>query len=250
MALPISDGATTSAPATARDRLIVALDVSSTADARGLVQRIGDAAGLYKVGLQLFTAEGPAFVREMVSSGRKVLLDLKFHDIPNTVGQAVRQAAELGVSMLTLHGSGGAAMLKAATDAAGGRVTLLAVTVLTSMNDDDLQEVGIAGRPLDQVLRIAALAKAAGLAGVVASPQEAAQIRKSLGEGFAIVTPGVRPAGSSLDDQQRVATPAGAIAAGATHLVIGRPISHAANPADAARSILQEIEQAQVAKRT
>ena len=250
MALPISDGAMTPARASARERLIVALDVSSAAEAHDLVQQVGDAADLFKVGLQLFTAEGPAFVRELIRTGHKVFLDLKFHDIPNTVGQAVKQASELGVSMLTLHGSGGAAMLKAATDAAGGRVSLLAVTVLTSMNDDDLQEVGIAGRPLDQVLRIAALAKAAGLAGVVASAQEAAQIRKALGEGFAIVTPGVRPAGSSLDDQQRVATPAGAIAAGATHLVIGRPISHAANPAEAARSILQEIEQAQAARRT
>ncbi|HWG51338.1 MAG TPA: orotidine-5'-phosphate decarboxylase [Candidatus Acidoferrales bacterium] len=250
MALPISDGAMTPARASARERLIVALDVPSAAEAHDLVQQVGDAADLFKVGLQLFTAEGPAFVRELIRTGHKVFLDLKFHDIPNTVGQAVKQAAELGVSMLTLHGSGGAAMLKAATDAAGGRVSLLAVTVLTSMNDDDLQEVGIAGRPLDQVLRIAALAKAAGLAGVVASAQEAAQIRKALGEGFAIVTPGVRPAGSSLDDQQRVATPAGAIAAGATHLVIGRPISHAANPAEAARSILQEIEQAQAARRT
>jgi orotidine-5'-phosphate decarboxylase len=244
MASRTSDAAITSA----RERLIVALDVSNAREAHDLVQRIGDAAGVYKVGLQLFTAEGPAFVRELVRSGRKVFLDLKFHDIPNTVGQAVRQAVELGVSMLTVHGSGGSTMLKAATDAANGRITLLAVTVLTSMNDEDLQEVGIAGRPLDQVLRIAALAKAAGIGGVVASPQEAAQIRKALGEGFAIVTPGVRPAGLSLDDQQRVATPAGAIAAGASHLVVGRPITHAPNPADAAQAILHEIEQAQAAK--
>jgi orotidine-5'-phosphate decarboxylase len=248
MASRISDTDITSAPASARDRLIVALDVSTATEARDLVQQIGDAAGLFKVGLQLFTAEGPAFVRELVSSGRKVFLDLKLHDIPNTVGQAVKQAVELGASMLTIHGSGGTAMLKAAADEAAGRVTLLAVTVLTSMNDDDLQEVGVAGRSLDQVLRIAALAKATGLGGVVASPQEAAQIRKSLGEGFSIVTPGVRPAGSNLDDQQRVATPARAIVAGATHLVIGRPITHAANPADAAKAILLEIEQAQAAK--
>jgi orotidine-5'-phosphate decarboxylase len=248
MASRISDPTIAPTPVSARERLIVALDVSSTKEARELVQRIGDAAGLYKVGLQLFTAEGPAIVRDLVSSGRRVFLDLKFHDIPNTVGQAVRQALQLGVSMLTIHGSGGSAMLKAASDAAAGRVTLLAVTVLTSMNDEDLQEVGIAGRSVDQVLRIAALAKAAGLGGVVASPQETAQIRKSLGEGFAIVTPGVRPAGSNLDDQQRVATPAGAIAAGASHLVVGRPITHATNPADAARSILVEIEQAQAAK--
>ena len=248
MASQISDVAITPAPASARERLIVALDVSSAAQARDLVQRLGDTAGLFKVGLQLFTAEGPAIVRELVSSGRKVFLDLKFHDIPNTVGQAVRQAVELGVSMLTVHGSGGSAMLRAAMEAAAGRVSLLAVTVLTSMNEENLQEVGVAGRPLDQVLRIAALAKAAGISGVVASPQEAAQIRKSLGEGFAIVTPGIRPAGAAANDQQRVATPAGAIRAGASHLVIGRPITHAASPADAARAIVVEIEQAQAAR--
>jgi orotidine-5'-phosphate decarboxylase len=139
-------------------------------------------------------------------------------------------------------------MLRAAADAAAGRVTLVAVTVLTSMNDEDLQEVGVAGRSLDQALRIASLARAAGFGGVVTSPREAAQIRQALGEGFAIVTPGVRPAGSSQHDQQRVATPAQAIAAGASHLVIGRPITHAPNPADAARAILFEIEQAQAAR--
>ncbi|MGE5322174.1 MAG: orotidine-5'-phosphate decarboxylase [Actinomycetota bacterium] len=232
----------------ARERLIVALDVSSAREARDLVQRIGDEAGLYKVGLQLFTAEGPGFVRELVSSGRKVFLDLKFHDIPNTVGQAVRQAAELGASMLTIHGTGGTAMLKAAAEAAAGRVTLLAVTVLTSMNDEDLQQVGIAGHVLDQAVRIASLAKAAGFGGIVSSPREAAQLRRSLGEGFAIVTPGVRPAGSALNDQQRVATPGEAIASGATHVVVGRPITHAADPAEAARGILEEIQRAQAAR--
>ena len=230
-----------------RERLIVALDVSSAREARDLVHRIGDEAGLYKVGLQLFTAEGPGLVRELVSSGRKVFLDLKFHDIPNTVGQAVRQAAELGASMLTIHGTGGMAMLKAAAEAAAGRVTLLAVTVLTSMNDEDLRQVGVAGRVLDQALRIAALAKAAGFGGVVSSPREATQLRRSLGEGFAIVTPGVRPAGSALNDQQRVATPGEAIAAGATHVVVGRPITHAADPAEAARAITSEIQRAQAA---
>lgn len=235
------------APTSARDRLIVALDVSSATEARDLVHRIGDEAGLYKVGLQLFTAEGPAFVRELVSSGRKVFLDLKFHDIPNTVGQAVRQAADLGASMLTIHGTGGTAMLKAAAEAAAGRVTLLAVTVLTSMNDEDLQQVGVAGRVLDQALRIASLARSAGFGGVVASPREAAQLRRSLGEGFAIVTPGVRPAGAALNDQQRVATPGEAIASGATHVVVGRPITHAADPAEAARAITGEIQRAQAA---
>ena len=235
------------APVSARERLIVALDVSSAREARDLVHRIGDEAGLYKVGLQLFTAEGPDFVRELVSSGRKVFLDLKFHDIPNTVGQAVRQAADLGVSMLTIHGTGGAAMLKASSDAAAGRVTLLAVTVLTSMNDEDLQQVGVAGRVIDQALRIASLARSAGFGGVVSSPREAAQLRRSLGEGFAIVTPGVRPAGAALNDQQRVATPGEAISSGATHVVVGRPITHAADPAEAARAITGEIQRAQAA---
>lgn len=225
-----------------RDRLIVALDVPTAREARDLVLRIGPAAGIYKVGLQLFTAEGPEFVRELVRSGRKVFLDLKFHDIPNTVGLAVRQAAELGVYMLTIHGSGGSGMLKAAVEAASGRVKLLAVTVLTSIGDQDLQEIGVAGRVVDQVLRVAALAKTAGLSGVVASPQEAAQIRQSLGEGFAIVTPGVRPRGAALNDQQRVATPGEAIASGATHVVVGLPITHAGDPAKAACEIIREME--------
>ena len=247
MAPQIHDTMISPARISARDRLIIALDVSSAREARVLVDRIGDEAGLYKVGLQLFTAEGPSFVRELVSSGRKVFLDLKFHDIPNTVGQAVRQAADLGVSMLTVHGTGGTAMLKAAADAAAGRVTLLAVTVLTSMNAEDLQQTGVAGRVLDQALRIASLARSAGFGGVVSSPREAAQLRRSLGEGFAIVTPGVRPAGSALNDQQRVATPGEAVASGATHVVVGRPITHAADPAEAARAITDEMQRAQAA---
>lgn len=239
---------TIAAPSSARERLIVALDVATAREARELVYRIGDSAGLYKVGLQLFTAEGPALVRELVSSGRKVFLDLKLHDIPNTVGRAAKQAAELGVSMLTVHGSGGAAMLSAAADAVDGRLTLLAVTVLTSMNDDDLQQVGVAGGVLDQALRLAALARAAGFGGVISSPREASQLRKSFGEGFTIVTPGVRPAGADLNDQQRVATPAEAITAGASHVVVGRPITHAADPAKAAKAIIAEMERAQAAK--
>ncbi len=234
----------TAAPTTMRDRLIVALDVPSAREARDLVLRIGAAAGIYKVGLQLFTAEGAGFVRELVASGRKVFLDLKFHDIPNTVGLAVSQAAELGVYMLTIHGSGGSAMLKAAAEAASGRLQLLAVTVLTSMSDEGLQEVGVAGRVVDQVLRVAAMAKSAGFCGVVTSPREAAQIRQSLGEGFAIVTPGVRPRGAALNDQQRVATPGEAIASGATHVVVGRPITHATDPAKAAGDIIHEMEAA------
>jgi orotidine-5'-phosphate decarboxylase len=227
-----------------RERLIVALDVSSAAEAQKLVSRIGDAAGIYKVGLQLFTAEGPGIVRDLVSSGRRVFLDLKLHDIPTTVALAVKSAAELGAYMLTIHASGGSAMLRAATEAAVGRMNLLAVTVLTSLSDEDMQEIGVAGRVSDQVLRMAALAQSAGCQGIVTSPREALMVRKALGEGFAIVTPGIRPAGAEINDQQRIATPAQAIVNGASHIVVGRPITHAPDPAKAAQSIISEMEQA------
>jgi orotidine-5'-phosphate decarboxylase len=247
MASHPTDMVITPAGESVRERLIVALDVSTAREARELVQRIGDAAGYYKVGLQLFTAEGPDFVRDLVSSGRKVFLDLKLHDIPNTVAHATTHARELGASLLTVHTSGGTAMLRAAVESAGDQMRLLAVTILTSMNDEDVQEIGMAGRVLDQALRLASLARAAGIRGVVSSPREAAQLRKSLGEGFAIVTPGVRPRGADTNDQQRVATPGEAVAAGASHVVVGRPITHAADPVRAAAAILSEIEQAQAA---
>jgi orotidine-5'-phosphate decarboxylase len=247
MASHSTDMVITPAGESVRERLIVALDVSTAREARELVQRIGDAAGYYKVGLQLFTAEGPDFVRDLVSSGRKVFLDLKLHDIPNTVAHATTHARELGASLLTVHTSGGTAMLRAAVESAGDQMRLLAVTILTSMNDEDVQEIGMAGRVLDQALRLASLARAAGIRGVVSSPREAAQLRKSLGEGFAIVTPGVRPRGADTNDQQRVATPGEAVAAGASHVVVGRPITHAADPVRAAAAILSEIEQAQAA---
>ncbi|MGH9565284.1 MAG: orotidine-5'-phosphate decarboxylase [Candidatus Angelobacter sp.] len=229
----------------ARDRLIVALDVPTAREARELVSRIGEAAGFYKVGLQLFTAEGPEFVRELAGSGRRVFLDLKLHDIPNTVSQAVKSATELGASMLTVHASGGVAMLQAAAEAAGNRLSLLAVTVLTSMSDEELSQVGVAGPVQDQVLRLAELARTAGCDGIVASARESEPLRRALGEGFAIVNPGVRPAGSQRNDQHRVATPGNAIRAGASHLVVGRPITQAADPAQAAQAIVNEIEQAQ-----
>lgn len=232
------------APTSARERLIVALDVSSARQARELVTSLGDIPGYYKVGLQLFTAEGPDFVRELRGAGHQVFLDLKLHDIPNTVAHAVKSACGLGASMLTVHAGGGPAMLKAAVEAAGNRLTVLAVTVLTSMNDDELTQVGVAGRVLDQVLRLAELAQSAGCRGVVASARESAQLRQMLGEGFAIVNPGVRPAGAELNDQRRVSTPAEAIRAGASHLVVGRPITQAADPAKAAREIVAEIAQA------
>lgn len=248
MALKFPETMAAPAPINARERLIVALDVSSAREARELVTTIGDAAGLYKVGLQLFTAEGPGLVRELVGAGHRIFLDLKLHDIPNTVGHAVKSAAELGVSMLTVHAAGGPAMLKAAVDAAGDRLTLLAVTVLTSMNDEELPQIGVEGRVLDQVLRLGELARTAGCGGVVASARESAQVRKALGEGFAIVNPGVRPAGAELNDQRRVATPAEAIRAGATYLVVGRPITQAADPNRAAREIIEEIARAQLGK--
>lgn len=226
----------------------MALDVSTAAEAQKLVQRVGDAAGIYKVGLQLFTAEGPSLVRELVRSGKRIFLDLKLHDIPNTVAHAVKSAAELGVYMLTVHASGGAAMLRAATEAAAGRINILGVTVLTSLNDEDMQEIGVSGRVSDQVLRMASLAQSAGCQGVVTSPREALMVRKSMGEGFAIVTPGVRPAGAETHDQQRTATPAQAIGNGASHIVVGRPITHAADPAQVAEAIISEMEQARISR--
>ena len=227
-----------------RDRLIVALDVSSATQARQIVQSIGESASTYKVGKQLFTAEGPQIVRDLVSSGRKVFLDLKFHDIPSTVAAAVKQAAELRVNMLTVHASGGSRMLKAATEAArqsSAHPMVLGVTVLTSLSDADLAELGVSSHVLTQVLRLGSLARAAGCGGLVASGQEARELRRELGNDFAIVTPGVRPAGSAMGDQARVLTPKDAIAAGATYLVVGRPILEATDPAQAVGAIVKEI---------
>lgn len=227
-----------------RQRLIVALDVSSAAAAQHIVTAVGDSVLTYKVGMQLYTAEGPPAVRQVLDSGRRVFLDLKYHDIPNTVASAVQQAAALGVSMLTVHALGGGPMLRAAVEAAeksNPAMMVLAVTVLTSLDDRDLDKLGVRGRVVDEVLRLAALALANGCHGVVASAREAAALRSELGSDFAIVTPGVRPAGSLLGDQVRVITPAEAIAAGASHIVVGRPITAAADPAAEARTILGQI---------
>jgi len=229
----------------AREKLIVALDVDTAPQARQIVATVGDSVTTFKVGKQLFTAEGPQVVRDLVASGRKIFLDLKFHDIPNTVGKAVAEACKLGVSMLTVHAAGGSRMLKAAVDAAAAspsKPIILAVTVLTSLRDDDMSEIGVSGRVLDQALRMAALARAQGCGGVVSSAHEVRELRRELGEGFAIVVPGVRPAGSAVGDQERVATPAEAFAAGASHIVVGRPITAAADPAKAAREILGELQ--------
>jgi orotidine-5'-phosphate decarboxylase len=227
-----------------QERLIVALDVSTARQAQAIVNAVGMPAPMFKVGKQLFTAEGPAVVRELVASGRKVFLDLKFHDIPNTVAAAVREAAKLNVSMLTVHAAGGRQMLKAAAEAAAqspARPLVLGVTVLTSMSEQDLAETGVSGTIETQVLRLASLALGAGCGGIVASPLEASLLRRELGSDFAIVTPGVRPAGEDKADQARVMTPRQAIEAGATHIVVGRPITAAADPAAAARKIYEEL---------
>ncbi len=225
-----------------RDRLIIALDVNTSLQAQQIVQSVGESASTFKVGKQLFTAAGPQIVRDLISSGKKVFLDLKFHDIPNTVASAVRQASELRVSMLTVHASGGSKMLRAAADAASPSTLVLAVTVLTSLSDEDLSEIGIAGNVKAQVLRLAGLARANRIRGVVASAHEARELRRELGDDFAIVTPGVRPAGTAKGDQARVVTPSEALRSGASHIVVGRPITEAADPAMAAREVLAELE--------
>jgi orotidine-5'-phosphate decarboxylase len=226
-------------------QLIVALDVSSSAEAKRIVASLGDAVQFYKVGMQLYTAEGPPIVRDLVASGKDVFLDLKYHDIPNTVAAAVREAGRLGVSMLTVHAGGGTKMLKAAMEAAkespSKNLAVLAVTVLTSMDAEQLKETGVSGQLLDQVVRLGSLAIRAGCAGVVSSAHEVKALRAKLGNAFLAVTPGVRPAGTAHGDQARVVTPAEAIAAGATHIVVGRPITAAANPVIEAEKILKEI---------
>ncbi len=227
-----------------RQRLIVALDVSSAAAARQIVATLGESVLIYKVGMQLYTAEGPAAVRDLVAAGRQVFLDLKYHDIPNTVACAVHEAAQLGVSMVTVHTAGGGKMLQAACDAARNHSRsplVLGVTVLTSLDDGDLSKMGIRGSVVDQVLRLGALALSNGCKGVVTSAREASALREELGYDFAIVTPGVRPAGTGKGDQVRVVTPAEAIASGASHIVVGRPITDAPDPAAEARAILGQI---------
>jgi orotidine-5'-phosphate decarboxylase len=227
-----------------REKLIVALDVSSAAAAQKIVAAVGDSALTYKVGMQLYTAEGPQLVRDLVASGRLVFLDLKYHDIPNTVAAAVEEAAQLGVSMLTVHAAGGSRMLRAAVDAARATnpaLLVLGVTVLTSLDENDVEQIGFRGTVRDEVLRLSALALANGCQGIVTSAREASAVRAELGDDFAIVTPGVRPTGTGHGDQMRVVTPAEAIAAGASYIVVGRPITQAADPAAEARAILGQI---------
>ncbi len=228
-----------------RSRLIVALDVSTAAVAQKIVAAVGDSALTFKVGMQLYTAEGPQVVRDLVASGRHVFLDLKYHDIPNTVAAAVREAAQLGVSMLTVHAAGGGKMLHAAVHSAHNSnpaLRILAVTVLTSMDESDLDMIGIHGSVVEEVIRLGAVALSNGCHGLVASAREAPALRAKFGHAFDLVTPGVRPAGSGHADQVRVVTPAEAIAAGASHIVVGRPITEAADPAAETRAILEQID--------
>jgi orotidine-5'-phosphate decarboxylase len=227
--------------------LIVALDLPTAEDALDLVDALGEPARWFKVGAQLFTREGPGLVRELKDRDRRVFLDLKFHDIPHTVALAVESAAALGVDMLTLHASGGTAMMRAARDAIGTEgPTLVGVTLLTSLSPSDVEEVW--GKELlsirDDVARLAALAVDAGLDGVVSSALEVEALKRRHGSGFVVVTPGIRPAGGEAGDQSRVATPAEAVRAGSDFLVVGRPIHAAADPAAVLAGIQAEIEEA------
>ncbi|OIO58900.1 MAG: orotidine-5'-phosphate decarboxylase [Alphaproteobacteria bacterium CG_4_10_14_0_2_um_filter_63_37] len=226
------------------DRLIVALDTPSYSRAIELARAVAPAAGWVKVGKELFVANGPQIVRDLKALGLKVFLDLKFHDIPNTVAQAVRQAAELGADLTTVHALGGRAMMKAAAQAAqdsGSDLKVVAVTLLTSMGADDAAEVGIGGSPEEIVRRLAQLALDSGLHGVVASGQEAPMLRTLLGQQAWIVTPGIRPLGSAAGDQTRIVTPPQAIEGGASHIVVGRPITGAEDPASAAAAIATSL---------
>jgi orotidine-5'-phosphate decarboxylase len=252
-----------------RDKLIVALDLPTGDAATRMAERLQGHVGMFKVGSELFTAEGPVAVRYLVTTGHRVFLDLKFHDIPNTVRAAAREAAELGVSMVNVHACGGRKMMEAALEGAcsalrhpvrgsagtgvgdDARPKVLAVTILTSLESQDLEELGISGTPVQAVIRLARLAQSAGLDGVVASPREIAALRQACGPDFLIVTPGIRPASAlhhpvrgstATDDQARIATPASAIAAGADFLVVGRPITGAPDPVAAADAIVAEMD--------
>jgi orotidine-5'-phosphate decarboxylase len=227
-----------------QSRIIVALDFSDPGNALELVSQLDPARCRLKVGKELFTRSGPELVKKLVEQQFDVFLDLKFHDIPNTVAKACEAAADLGIWMLNVHAQGGRKMMEAARKAinkADKPPLLIAVTILTSLQAEDLQEIGLAGTPADNVRKLATLAQQSGLDGVVCSPQEITQLRNSLGTDFQLVTPGIRPRGEQAGDQKRVTTPAEAIRAGADYLVIGRPITAAQDPIKALQEIEQEI---------
>ncbi|MEX2282017.1 MAG: orotidine-5'-phosphate decarboxylase [Gemmatimonadota bacterium] len=229
---------------------IIALDVGTAAEALDLVERLGDAVGFYKIGSPLFTAAGPQIVREIRARDKRVFLDLKFHDIPNTVAHAVESAARMQVDLLSVHTTGGLAMLKAARAATGDDgPRVLGVTVLTSYGAEEIEQAwGKEVRSVrEEVIRLAALAVEAGLHGVVASPLEAEQIRRRQGSELIIVTPGIRPAGDAVGDQVRTATPAAAARAGADYIVIGRPVIAAADPVAVIQRVTAELAEAQAA---
>ncbi len=234
-----------------QNKLIVALDVDTAAEAMRLVDSLRGIAGMFKIGSQLFTAAGPDLLREIIKAGEEIFLDLKFHDIPNTVAAAGIEATRLGVSMFNVHASGGGAMLRRVATAVAEcaereglvRPVILGVTVLTSSDDAMLEEIGILEKTNAQVARLAQLVAANGLDGVVASAREVSLVRQCVPKsGFIIVTPGVRPAGAGNNDQSRVMSPREAIATGADYLVVGRPIVAATNPASAARAIIEEMQ--------
>ena len=225
-----------------RTALIAALDVDSREEAFAIVEKIGSSVEWYKVGKQLFTRCGPELISGLKQRGKKVFLDLKYHDIPNTVAQAVRSAAAIGANMVNVHASGGPAMLKAAAQAAAeSKICLIAVTVLTSLDQQELNAIGIQDSPADQVLRLARLTQQAGLAGVVCSAREITLIQNACGKDFLTIVPGIRPAGADAGDQKRIMTPAQAAAAGASYIVVGRPILAASDPSEAAQAIRQEL---------
>lgn len=225
-------------------RIIVALDYAQAAPALALAQRLEPSLCRLKVGKELFTAAGPQLVEQLQQRGFDVFLDLKFHDIPNTTAQACKAAAALGVWMVNVHASGGRRMMEAAREGLANFARppkLIAVTVLTSMSQADLVELGITATPAEQVLRLAGLAQASGMDGVVCSAQEAAELRKRTGPDFCLVTPGIRPANAAADDQFRIMTPRAALDAGSSYLVIGRPITQAPDPLQALHDILKDI---------
>lgn len=234
----------------ADDRLIVALDVSTMDAMKSIVSSLGDSVSFYKVGMELFYAEGDQTIRYLQDQGKHVFLDLKLHDIPNTVAHGVSSLTRLGANLITIHGQGGPIMMKAAAQAAREsaeqlgieRPKLLAITVLTSFDDEAWTSIGGQLPISDQVIRLAKLAKESGMDGVVCSALEAKMIREACGPNFLIVTPGIRPSFAATNDQKRIATPASALADGASRLVIGRPITQAANPQEAVRLIIEEME--------